>query len=101
MNTMQMPLDFDGPGLTAADRVRLTGQFARVFRVMESGLWLALDEIEAETGDPQASISARLRDFRKTKFGGHTVERKRATWVGGGTWVYRLTRNPHTEMELT
>ena len=54
---------------------------------MSDGNWRSLRAIENETGYPQASVSARLRDFRKAKFGGHTVERKR---IEGGLFVYRL-----------
>jgi hypothetical protein len=45
--------------------------------------------LEAATGDRWASISARLRDFRKAMHGGHTVERERVK-DGGGTFRYRL-----------
>jgi hypothetical protein len=54
---------------------------------MKAGTWLTLHEISVGTGDPEASVSARLRDLRKTKFGGHEVERQN---LGGGRWVYRL-----------
>jgi hypothetical protein len=39
------------------------------------------------TGFPEASISARLRDFRKEQFGKHVVERRRRSQ---GQWEYRL-----------
>jgi hypothetical protein len=34
-------------------------------------------------------VSARLRDFRKVRFGGHTVDRRR----DGRLYLYRLTWN--------
>ena len=43
----------------------------------------------------EASVSARLRDLRKPKFGSHTVERKRIT---GGLWAYRI--KPSFELEM-
>jgi hypothetical protein len=58
---------------------------------MLSGEWLTLAELEGFTGHPQASISARLRDFRRPKFGGHTVERRRRGGPSSGTYEYRLT----------
>jgi hypothetical protein len=49
--------------------------------------WRTLAEIETATGFPQASISARLRDLRKPKFGPYIVERQRRR---PGTWEYRV-----------
>ena len=51
--------------------------------------WLTLAEIEYATGYPQASISARLRDLRKPKFGGWEV-RKRRRKPKRGTWEYNV-----------
>jgi len=39
---------------------------------------------------PEASVSARLRDLRKAKFGGYRVERQRVR-EGRGLYHYRLT----------
>lgn len=51
--------------------------------------WWTLRELADRTGYPEASVSARLRDLRKPKWGGHLVERRRR----GDTrqWEYRLT----------
>lgn len=70
------------------DHVRLNAQTLRVWQVVKDGAWRTLAEISAATGDPEASISARLRDLRKVKFGGHTVERAR---MDGGLHMYRVT----------
>ena len=78
---------FDGPDLEPADHVRLTHQHERVFVVMRDQRWRTLKQIAREAGAPEASVSARLRDFRKAKFGAHDVERRRVTQ---GTWQYRL-----------
>ena len=72
---------------------RLNAQSARVFIVMNDKEWRTLAEIEAITGDPQASISARLRDLRKDKFGGHTVRKRRRGEPGRGVWEYQLLIN--------
>jgi len=69
------------------DKVRLNRQFLRVLSMMDDGTWRTLAEISEATGDPEASISARLRDMRKDKFGGRIVERRRRM---GGIWEYRL-----------
>lgn len=69
------------------DGDRLRKQLGRVRRLMSDGNWRTLDQIAAHTGDPPASVSARLRDFRKGKFGGHTVHRR---YDGAGLWSYRV-----------
>mgnify|MGYP001277139517 CR=1 FL=1 len=71
----------------ARDGARLDGQAADVFRLMRDGQWRALFQIARETGHPEASVSARLRDLRKDKFGGHIVERK---YIAKGVYHYRL-----------
>lgn len=80
--------DFDGKTYNRGrDRERLAAQLASVRRLMADGRWRLLSEIAAETGAPEASISARLRDLRKAKFGALTVERD---YVGDGLWQYRV-----------
>ena len=49
----------------------------RVYTLMQDSEWRTLSEIARYTGDSEASISARLRDLRKPKFGGLTVNRRR------------------------
>ncbi len=67
--------DRDGP--------RLRGQALRVFALMRDGEWRTLDEISDITGDPEASISARLRGLRKH----YTVDRE---YVENGLHRYRV-----------
>lgn len=81
------PFFADGSTLEPQDHSRLAAQMARVRDFMAGGAWHTLAEIEAATGFPQASISARLRDLRKARFGSHTVERRRR---GPGTFEYAL-----------
>lgn len=69
------------------DRERLNVQQSAVFKAMADGRWRTLSRIHAMTGAPEASISARLRDLRKTKFGGHEVERRH---VERGLYEYRV-----------
>lgn len=69
------------------DLSRLNAQAARVYAVMQSGEWKTLREISEETGDPEASVSARLRDLRRPELGGFTVQRE---YVRRGLWRYRL-----------
>jgi len=51
--------------------------------------WLSLRTLAQITTHPEASISARLRDFRKPRFGGHVVEKRRHPWRER-QYVYRL-----------
>lgn len=79
---------FDGPDyVPALDQARLSGQIRRIYDLICDGRWRTLGEMEAATGDPQASISAQLRHLRKRRFGAHTIDRRRRT---PGTWEYRL-----------
>lgn len=91
-HTYHKTLRFDGDTADQdKDAKRLTGQWAKVFGLMKDGQHRTLAEIEKLTGYPQASISARLRDFRKERFGQHTVNRRRRG--KGGTWEYQLELN--------
>jgi hypothetical protein len=74
------------------DETRLTGQLGRVYACMKDGRWRTLGEVEDATGDPQASISARLRDFRKARCGSHEVDRRRRGPSEDGLWEYRLIK---------
>lgn len=84
MDQHQLPLPlpehmrFDGRTLDSAkDTARLSEQMRRVFKLMCDGQWRTLGQISNLTHAPEASISARLRDLRKPRFGGHTVLRRR------------------------
>jgi hypothetical protein len=70
------------------DTDRLNEQSQRVFKLMRDNQWRALHEIAAITGDPEASISARLRDFRKPRFGSLVVNRRRRHEAG--LWEYQI-----------
>jgi hypothetical protein len=75
------------------DGRRIARQRLRVWRAMFGGGWLGLADISRTTGDPEASVSARLRDFRKARHGSHVVQRMH---VRGGLWHYRLVPNRKT-----
>lgn len=74
------------------DKLRLAGQLGRVLAVMEDGTWRTLAELAEATGDPEASVSARLRDLRKPKFGGRQVQAQRRGDPTAGVWEYCLGR---------
>jgi hypothetical protein len=84
MNQLTLQLDlpltpprFDGPDINERDTIRLAGQMARVFELMSDGNWRTLSEILIHAGGSEAGCSARLRDLRKKRFGGYTVNRRR------------------------
>lgn len=84
----QLGLSFDGETYDEErDRERLGAQLRRVFAAMADGKWRSLYEISIATGDPVQSISARLRDLRKPRFGEHGVMRRN---VANGLFEYRL-----------
>ena len=69
------------------DMDRLNDQMKRVYSVMKDSNWRTLTEIASATGDPEASVSARLRDFRKARFGSFQVNRRRKS---KGTYEYQI-----------
>lgn len=88
MNALSpLPL-FDGATFEPKrDEGRLKIQLAKVRRAMWDGRWHTLDELAAAADAPQASVSARIRDLRKPKFGAYKVERRH---VKGGLFEYRI-----------
>lgn len=64
------------------DGPRLSDQARRVFMLMRDGQRRTLRQIAIDTGDPEASISARLRDLRAA---GYTVNKQ---YMGGGLFEY-------------
>ena len=71
------------------DYDRLNRQARDVWDAMRDMAWHTLPELSGLTGHPEASVSARLRDFRKDQFGGHEVQRERVP-NGNGLHRYRL-----------
>lgn len=96
---------FDGETFDPAkDGPRLTSQFERVLSVMLDHEWHTLAEIVTRVSyspydrASEAGVSARLRDMRKPRFGGHHIERRRLK-ERGGSYEYRLTK-PSTPRQL-
>jgi hypothetical protein len=56
---------------------------------MLDGKWRTLRQIADSLRYPEASVSARVRDLRKPKFGAMDVKRQR---VAGGLWEYRISK---------
>ena len=87
----ELPM-FDGETFQPEfDYDRLGAQMRAVFDVMGDGKWHTLSELAKVLDAPEASVSARLRDLRKTKFGGFKVDRQAH---GNGLFTYRLLTGP-------
>ena len=85
-----VPRWFDGATYDpTADYERLKGQTRSVFGVMADGRWHTLAEVAAMVRAPEASVSARLRDLRKPRYGAFAVDRRRVE-PGAGLYEYRL-----------
>lgn len=95
LDDIQLEPHFDGRTFESAfDHDRLTGLLARVYEVMADGKWRTLQEIKSAVGNSSdASISARLRDLRKGRFGAHTVNRRSRGERGHGLFEYQLELN--------
>lgn len=79
---------FDGADyVPSRDDRRLLTQIDRIRNLMMDGKWRTYEDIAAVTGDPAPSISAQLRNLRKSEHGGYTVERK---YKGDGLYIFRL-----------
>lgn len=79
---------FDGKTLDPAlDHERLRTQLQRVFHLMRDGEWRTLQQIATHARGSEASVSARLRDLRKQRFGNYVVRERR---IDGGLHHYQL-----------
>lgn len=82
------PPAFPGPVYDETlDEVRLKGQQARIYLEMQDGVFRTLREIHNLTGDPEASISAQLRGFKKFGF---KLNKQRRGDPSNGLWEYQL-----------
>ena len=80
--------DIDGLTYEAdRDHKRLATLHERVFNQMSDGQWWTLGYLALLTGGSENGIAARIRDFRKPKFGGYEVPKR---YRGDGLWEYCL-----------
>ena len=87
-------LDFDGDTYKPRlDGLRLGSQLYMVLTIVHDHEWHTIDELVGRCGGTHASISARLRDMRKPKFGGHVVLSRRKGGPERGVWEYRLEKD--------
>lgn len=71
------------------DGKRLNAQLFAVRAAMGDGQWWTLADLAERCGAPEASVSARIRDLRKPRFGGHMIERR---FVRRGLFEYRMQK---------
>jgi len=70
------------------DYNRLKSQLSKVFHAMLDGRWHTLEDlVDIVESGTVASVSARLRDLRKFKFGAYLIRTKRND---EGLWKYKL-----------
>ena len=92
----QSCLNFDGETFVPElDGKRISRQFDYVFDLMKDGKWRTLKQIQLAllkqgVFATEAGISARLRDFRKKRYGEHTVNRMRTGDPKSGKFTYQL-----------
>lgn len=71
------------------DGPRLSSQLGRVFAVMRDGRWRTLRDLSSRTPGGEAALSARLRDIRKGRVPGWTMQSERID-DRSGLWRYRV-----------
>lgn len=82
---------FDGSDIEDKfDTSRLSKQIRELYDLIRDGRYRTLSEIKAETGHPESSISANLRNLRKKRFGSFTVNKRRRNLPSAGLWEYQL-----------
>ena len=92
--------EFDGAAYEPSkDKERLTGQLERVYEAVKDGRWLTLNGIAVLTGDAgkQASISAQLRNLRKSRFGAWDIRKRRVGNVFEYTCAGKQSENDGQE----
>jgi len=84
----QVLLRFDGADVVhERDSPRLTTQLETIRRMMMNGRWWTVAELEYATGHPGTSISAQIRNLKKSRFGSWKVDRR---YEGNGLYSFRL-----------
>lgn len=97
--TTWRPDDFDGETYDPdRDHDRLSKSLVAVRDLMLDGSWRTLAAIADSIGSPEASVSARLRDLRKAKFGAYIVDRR---YVSKGLWEYHVERRVIEPAQVT
>lgn len=88
----QMTSLFDGHNEQEASQdTRLVSQLERVYRLMCNGTGWTLEDLSLAANAPTSSVSSRIRDLRKPRFGGNIIQR---VHEHGGIYTYWLVGEP-------
>ena len=82
---------FDGSDYTKKDKKRIATQLDKIKGLMEDGYYRTLTEISVIIEAPTASVSAQLRNLRKSHFGSYFVHKRRRGPGAYGTWEYKVS----------
>ena len=87
-----VPPSFDGQTYDPqSDAARLTAQQVRIRALMLDAQWRTPEEVSQALGLRLTSgTTARIRDLRKTRWGGFNVERRHRGDPKDGLWEYRV-----------
>jgi hypothetical protein len=85
---------FDGQSARPIDTPRLAGQMLAVYRLMENGEYWTLSDLAGKVGGLETSISSRIRDMRKARWGSRKIETR---YIGNGVRQYRLVLDQEVE----
>ncbi len=86
---MQEQRLFDGVTIDPElDDGRLTTKVGKTYQAMRGGGGWKLSELAERIESTEAGASARIRDLRKPRWGGHVIE---ATRLPSNLWLYRMT----------
>jgi len=69
------------------DHTRLKNQLETILDLLKKGSWYSLPQLSEMTGYMTSSISAQIRNARKERNGGYTIEKK---YIENGLYLYRL-----------
>ena len=98
------PVRFDGfTYRRELDEARLTSNLRRVLWCLLNGEWWTLAQLRCGCLGrcSEAGVSARIRDLRKPRFGGFTINhRRQETNSRSGLWLYRLATGLVTQAQL-
>ncbi len=84
-------MNFDGATFSEEeDGARLSTQLERVLELMKDENWRTIHEIAKIVEGSEASVSARLRDLRKPKFGSYVVCKRQRGTRSDGLFEYQI-----------
>lgn len=97
LNRTENPASFGGKTYDATfDYDRLSKQMKIVYDFIKDGQFHTLKEMSKATSVPEASLSARLRDFRREKYGANIILKRHVGDRYNGLFEYRFVENKNS-----